>query len=613
MPSPLQVTYTNNLNSLAMTNSTLYSLTVPLIYARFDIVWPDAGLTPSHDNKGVDALTYGLSTLCLGSKFAQVSRWLRGYDPETGEQSSKLADNQYAKYTRKFCIGNGPPDLISEYMITKENGKMLGTLVALAVAKMANLDTFVWDMPTGVLSDIFMSLASLQPADGTAKLEKVWIRWHDNSDTGGNSTATSSTGITVQPPPGAPPPPPAVPVIVPPPPPTNIVTNVQPANSHLSRALPVRYSESTVEYPTFSILPPLESLTVLDIDEISYLDEMAVLIERSKSKLEELRVGISTKARTADFARAWNDSTLQQVDFDARWPGENRIGDRRFGGVLGVLLGRIYDLRKKPTSKSKEKETSSHASSSLTAAASAGVQGSHNRMSSSGRRRLDGKLRLKILSLERVAIHPPLCTKAIDWTVLTSLTILDCTHHETLWKALRKQFQPVRMAPGSSSCSQMQFHLALKRIHIDTPSEALINFIKETLAPNTLEVLFLQDRRQGTPGNNHNNNNTLQPVTVGKIFKGAIRRHRLSLTKLLLDSSARSSRGPDGRRWLNWVLTSEMVSYITSGRMSNLRELAVALRYKDWVSDYLSMITGVLGWRRACARGKRWEGEGAQC
>ncbi len=67
---------------------------------------------------------------------------------------------------------------------------MLGTLVALAVAKMANLETFVWDMPTGVLSDIFMALASLpdhHPAN-ECKLERLWVRWHDNTETVGTTT-----------------------------------------------------------------------------------------------------------------------------------------------------------------------------------------------------------------------------------------------------------------------------------------------------------------------------------------------------------------------------------------------------------------------------------------
>ncbi|KAK7746182.1 hypothetical protein SLS62_009472 [Diatrype stigma] len=564
----LYVVYTNNLNSLAMTHSTLYNLAVPLIYARFDIVWPEVGLT-SQETKGVDALTYGLSTLCLGSKFAQMTRWIRGNTDS--HYQSKLSDNQYAKYTRKFSIGNGPSDLITEYMITKENGKMLGTLVALAVAKMINLDTFIWDMPTGVLSDIFMALASLRMADGTSKLEKVWIRWHDNSDAANNSTTTSSGEVVDQVQPVL-----AVPPHPPPSPPINPGTSMQPHSTSFMRVLPVKYSESSVEYPTFSVLPALENLTALDIDEISYLDEMAILIERSKSKLRELQIGISQKACTADFARLWDDPNLQQIDMDARWPGESRLGNRRLGGVLGVVFGRVYDIRKKPTPKVKEKEPSSYASSGPTMLAPTGPQG-NGKASCNGRRRLDGRLRLKTLGLERIAIHSQVCTKAIDWTVLTSLTILNCTYNETLWKALKRQFQPIRLASGSSSCAQMQFYLALKYIHTDNASEPLISFIKETLAPNTLEVLFLQDRRRNTAG--------LTPsITVDRIFKGAIKRHRSSLKKLLLDSSAKKGRGPDARRcWMNWMLTSEMVSYITSGRMSNLRELAAAFDYYNWL------------------------------
>ena len=52
----------------------------------------------------------------------------------------------FSQYTRKFSLGNGPPDWIQEYLITKEGGKMLGTLVALTVARMPNLETFIWDV-----------------------------------------------------------------------------------------------------------------------------------------------------------------------------------------------------------------------------------------------------------------------------------------------------------------------------------------------------------------------------------------------------------------------------------------------------------------------------------
>ncbi|KAI0140908.1 hypothetical protein F4776DRAFT_653707 [Hypoxylon sp. NC0597] len=595
-----EVTHTNDLTSLALTNSKLYSLTVPHIYARFDIVWPDDTVPPS-DSKNVDALTYGLATLCLGSKFAQRTKWLRGSSMAYSQPSQRLSDNQYAKYTRKFSLGNGPKDWTSEYMVTKESGKMLGTLVAIAVGKMVNLETFVWDMPTGVLSEVFMALASLQDhyPEGDSKLEKVWVRWHDNSEI---PDASSSISSPIQ---AAPPPPPlAVPPI------GSTVTpigNTLPHDFHPPVTQPITYSESHVEYPTFSVLPPLKSLTVLDIDELAYLDEMSVLIERSRSKLRELRVGISQKARTADFAQAWDGTTLQQVDHDARWPGESRISDRRLGGVLGVLVGRIYDIRRKSTMKIQEKEPTDtapeqgsasqanggeefsshfnavhqlfeHTNTSMSSQAhsqnqqqtnSATARGQSNIRPCADRKRLDGKLQLETLELERVSLSVQVCTKAVDWSILTSLTILDCMFVEHLWRALKRQFHPTPPAHGSPAGAPTQYHLALKQIHTDTTSNTLISFIKETLAPNSLEVLFLQDRRR-TPG---------PAVKLDQIFKGAIKRHRSSLKKLLLDSSDESG---EVRRWTSWMLSSEIVCYITSGRMPNLKELSAAFDFKDW-------------------------------
>lgn len=559
---------------------------------------------PQSDSKNVDALTYGLATLCLGSKFAQRARWLRGSSLGKLKPSERLIDNQYAKYTRKFSLGNGPKDWTAEYMVNKEAGKMLGTLVAIAVGKMINLETFVWDMPTGVLSEVFMALASLQDhySEGEHKLEKIWVRWHDNSEI---PDASSSASSPIQPPPPPPLPLPPIGDIV------TLIGTTLPNDYQPPVISPIKYSESNVEYPTFSVLPPLKSLTVLDIDELAYLDEMSVLIERSKSCLRELRVGMSHKVYLSDFAHPWDSSILQQVDHEAQWPGESRIGERRLGGVLGVLVGRIYDIRRKPL-KTQEKEATDPApdqnagsqfsggeefgSSSVngvpppfmptTAVSMTGQthpqsprQSDATRISTQKtnalhgqRKRLDGKLQLETLELERVPLSLQVCTKAIDWSVLTSLTILDCLLVEHLWRTLRRQFHPTAPAHGSPAGTPTQYHLALKYIHTDNTCSSLISFVKETLAPNSLEVLFLQDRRR-TPS---------PAVKLDQIFKGAIKRHRSSLKKLLLDSSEVLG---DGRRWASWVLSSDMVSYITSGRMPNLKELSAAFDYKDWVSN----------------------------
>jgi hypothetical protein len=121
----------------------------------------------------------------------------------------------------------------------------------------------------------------------------------------------------------------------------------------------------------------------------------------------------------------------------------------------------------------------------------------------------------------------------------------------------------------------MQYHLNLKRVHTNTVSSSLISFLKETLAPNSLEVLFLQECRTYA-----------STVTVDSIYRGPLRRHRQSLKKVLIDSS---EKAPDGHptsssRWRRWMLNRDILAFVCSGKMTNLRELGVALDYHDWVS-----------------------------
>jgi len=119
---------------------------------------------------------------------------------------------------------------------------------------------------------------------------------------------------------------------------------------------------------------------------------------------------------------------------------------------------------------------------------------------------LDGRLRLQTLELERVSLSVAVLQRAFDWSVLSNLTILDCPQHDRLWVMLRRQFVPTPLGPCHSSAkhgatTSLQYHLNLKKIHTDAASPALISFLKETLAPNTLETLFLQDRRRATNSN----------------------------------------------------------------------------------------------------------------
>ncbi|KAG9248449.1 hypothetical protein BJ878DRAFT_37032 [Calycina marina] len=723
-----EVTHTNDLTALALTHSALHDLAIPHIYSRFDIVWPDAHAT-TDPRTGVDALTYGLATLCMGNIFTPMFQdqfpCMNCGTINTAECTHGMAlgpkdqprrwGNQYPQFTRKFSLGNGPPDWVQEYLITKESGKMLGTLVALAVARMVNLETFVWDMPTGVLRDVWMALSSLQTRSKSrddCRLELVWVRWHDNSETSHlppapnpSSTGSPISGSNM----------------------TSIGWTFPSSLGAYGPSGPLTYSRSRFEYPTLSLLPPLKSLSVLDIDELNYLDEMSVLVAKSKDRLRELRIGMAEKAYKRDFANTWDGPDLHQVDHNASWPGNSTIGERRLGGVLGTVLGRVYDIRKSKKARI-EKQDAPPISVSSTATTPAQLQPSESHItqpidiqnSSSlqeyisaaadtefpatmfnmdanthqgnilnpettydingqplasspasldlyaytppevapittyldspmalipgqsiggltagpqdlvkstvpivntadansadhaavalpvsseqvlrrsqslnqkqsllsdaqpvGRQKLDGRLRLQTLELERVPLSVAVLQKGFDWSVMTSLTILDCQQHDPLWIMLRKQFQPTSMnsshaSSKHSASSPLQYHLNLKKIHTDAASPALISFLKETLAPNTLEVLFLQDRKRASGTN----------VKIDAIYRGPLKRHRASLKKLMLDSSNGIPRSPvtssDNPRWRAWVPNREVLNFITSGRMSSLRELSMAIDYKDW-------------------------------
>ncbi|KAF2685778.1 hypothetical protein K458DRAFT_364808 [Lentithecium fluviatile CBS 122367] len=659
-----QLPHTNDLTSLALCHSALHRLAIPCIYSRFDIVWPDES-THTEPRSGVDALTYGLATLVMGDDcFPHQNRLQqdRSVAPKSKPSPTpypiapRRFGNYYAQFTKKFSLGNGPAAWVQEYMITKEGGKMLGTLVALAVARMINLETFVWDMPTGVLRDVWLALASqADRTDGEeCRLDRLWIRWHDN---------------TID----APVPPPAPPMIlnnvaVPPPPntthPSGLGAVQAPVVVPQGFQSPAISAIDRVEHPTFSVIPPLKCLSVLDIDELPYLDEMSILIARSQRKLRELRVGIAPHAQQRDWVTAWEGDGIQQVDYNASWTGASAIGEKRLGGVLGILVGRVHNLRhteesaaqrpnatglgdRQPESTAvkfggpgvlpslsilqhdREPESNDHPDNASDEPAvpegvsliddiqaltidpvtqatdptenvsilGAPVPLPHSRTTPSratgendvvggnhtDEPKLAGKLRLEVLELERVPLSVPVLLKAFDWSMLSTLTLLNCSNHEQLWKSLRRAYTPRSPYPAGSPSSskaykasftlRTDYSLNLKKIHTNTVSPSLISFLKETLAPNSLEVLFLQEGRSYTSS-----------VTVDAIYRGPLRRHRSSLKKLMIDSS---EKGPDGHatnssKWRRWMLNREILTFITSGRMGSLRELAVSIDYKDW-------------------------------
>jgi hypothetical protein len=525
-------------------------------------------------------------------------------------------------------------------LITKEGGKMLGTLVALAIARMRSLESFVWDMPTGILSAVWDALSSLDDHDDDkpCRLERIAVRWHDNF---------------VEP--------------------SDIPVRVR---GQQGDAAPTLSALRHVENPSFSILPSLKSLSVLDIDEVQYLDELSVLVHRSVDKLRELRIGIANLAKHKEFTFVWDGDNVQQVDRANPVMSCMTIGEQRLGGVLGILTGLIYDLRSAepqagrsnrlrrrsnatigtsqvagvlngisstmgasttaanissldsvtaaesmtstPPDEGMESETgttvehvqatpkiplpdsiapeqssptSEHAQSTLPLRVrnAAATHDKHSpREKEEQLSALSQKLSLETFELEDVQLSIPIMLNAIDWSVLTTLTLLRCPYHEHLWKALRRQFaydpsptkpryvsgttDPILQPSRRLSGSEKIFKLNLKHICTDTVSHPLISFVKETLRPNSLEsVFFLHSSSDPTI------------VSLDTIFKGVVRRHRTSLRKLLIDSGERGSETLPGASviWRQWMFDRDIIKFL--GKMPCLKELGAALDVRDWV------------------------------
>ncbi|CAF9903020.1 MAG: hypothetical protein ALECFALPRED_000103 [Alectoria fallacina] len=664
-----EVTHTSDLCSLAASNSALHSVATPLIYSRFDIVWPEThNLT--EPRTGVDALTYGLATLVMREDLFDHD--MLSNSPTCGASCQRYActqcgtvnllnqtsnipvkhrrlrrGNYFSQFTKKFSLGNGPADWVAEYLVTKESGKMLGTLVALSVARMPNLESFVWDMPTGVLRDIWTALSSLGDYQ-SPKLEKLWVRLHDNRES--ELTQTNTAPQPAQATPGQ------APAL--PPPQGTLYQNFEFGGSPR-----LVLAKNHREEPNFSIMPPLRSLTVLDIDELAYLEELSVLLERSLDKLRELRIGFAPILYSSCNDREQpplkyvikggplpllmskiNDYLLPKYDTETgqlmtrpddatkedpnplntpdtsnepnqlnhelppglpepKVPGMNldaidpALLEERASHERREMLGPQSGPERSPPGILQdpvgELETSSkpidHRSvtqGELQDIGTVDSTTSHNSLEPTRR------LKLETLEIEKVSLHMVTLYETIDWTILTSLTLLNCGGTETLWSCLQENFPPrktlvvsiptqsakkresqprLRRMPSSEALSKAsEYPLRLKRIHTNHVSSALISFLKHALAPDSLEWLFLQDTSMYGSS-----------VTLDVIYRGPLRRHRSSLTKVMIDSASPGSRtrGVTARKWM---LSREVLSFISSGKMSRLRELAMTIQYKDW-------------------------------
>ncbi|KAI4169737.1 MAG: hypothetical protein LQ343_005478 [Gyalolechia ehrenbergii] len=618
----------------------------------------------------------GLLQLWEGKKKNQEGREVQDRPLQLLDLSIDILREIVKEYTRQFSLGNGPDEWVEDYLINRDSGKMLGTLVALALARMPNLESFVWDMPTGILRDCWLALASFSDGnDGRdSKLEKIWVRFHNNRAIMDNPeilpTASQGTHHSSGQSPG-------------------------PSQTHSSNIpqreqspTPIEWSYRHVEHPNFSILPPLRSINVLNIDEIAYLEELSVLLERSLEGLRELRIGLASTVPRDGFA-----STR-----DLNLPVNNDVPSE-YEDALPRLMGKIYqaDVEKcrrnvdcpskngplaKTSAEAQDStgleilETISFYTAGMTSSESTNTQVFQNGiatalpkalptsdpagildslvvkpsstvMDAHGRKiahhsltagtlnafkedlvpyqvlKQDPpeeiqstsktsyrahqvasdhsghakRLRLELLELERVDLNVPVLRMTIDWSFVTTLTLLHCDSNEWLWKAFRRTFTPQQTmfqpmlqrkskthlqnfsSPGASAIPPSEYRMKLRRIHTNTVSSALIAFLKETLAPNSLEYLFLQDGGvvfgpSGERGHYDSN------VTVEAICRGPLRRHRSSIQKLMIDSGDQGH----GRRqkWQKWKLDRDILLFLISGKMSALREVAFSLDYKDW-------------------------------
>lgn len=533
-------------------------------------------------------------------------------------------------------------------------------------------------MPTGILRDIWISLASLGDYQ-TSKLEKLWIRLHDNKAAlqEAGIMPTSTTPQPAQAPPG---PSPTLPAS----------QSGLRSDAEIFGVTRVVWSNHHVESPNFSIVPPLRSLTVLDVDEVKYLVELSVLLGRSIGTLRELRLGMASTLHTSGYARtapdiqplfnggvfsllmnkiynhtsaigvlqlmrpkydtltgellksagsgtpANSDPTLPMVALSALKSHSHRAqtvsastsdvpsqGEQElpadgphksaFEANLDAIDPALFSNETGPeddrvpgsgqeSRMSSLKSTAAHVAplrdTSTMSESIKPLEGFHGTPHSAGTEHglfeSTPKLKLEILEIEKVTLSSPVLGRAIDFRVLTSLTLLQCGDSAALWSILMREYPPrrslvisiaaqnpksptqqprLRRKPSSESLSSTpEYQLNLKRIHTDAVSKDSVAFIKTTLAPNSLEWMFLQD----SPANPSS-------VSLDTIYRGPLRRHRSSLTKVMIDSAygpaTSRSRSAAAKKWM---FSREVLTFVTSGKMSRLRELAMAVEYKDW-------------------------------
>ena len=579
------------------------------MYTRFDIVWPDDETESNEPPSSVDALTYGLSTLSMSEDVVYSANSNEDHCSQCGQlvcqQSStdfrptikpdplRLVNN-YAQYIRKFSVGNGPPQYIKEYTADKERGKMLNTLVARAVKNCRNMEIFVWDMPSGLAREVWIALASLKNrSDGQqCRLKRVWVRMHDPRLCVYEPWPRQIAPQSAPPPPGSAGPPGEANVQMTPAP-------YPPLSYAISLAefqAPERPTNTrNVAYPnrTFSLLPPLHSLNVMEIDAPEFLYEMSNLINRSRHCLRELRVSFAAFIfnKAYDWTEVWEGEDAPDP-YEA-FQGSRIRSEKRAGGVLGTLFGRFFSVKEyeRAVAFAEDQNTSSDPApcdERLTE-----LNGKLKSLSVEAHKNPNkyrhtpvkyeihsNKLSLEKLELNFVKLSTSVLVGVVDWKKLTTLTLICCPLSDSLWLHLKRLFGP--KPPADGSAARLEYPLALRSIRTDSVSTIFLKFLTDALSPNSLRSLHLRDR-------NPNWKQRLAKVTLKQIFKGPLRRHATSLEKLSIDSALRKSangfidsKKDTSAQYQQWMATKDVLSFITSGLMPRLCELCISIDYKDW-------------------------------
>lgn len=226
-----------------------------------------------------------------------------------------------------------------------------------------------------------------------------------------------------------------------------------------------------------------------------------------------------------------------------------------------MLFGKIYDLR--PLSRAARRD----ASETTTEPRSREVSPSEGMLSG-------GPLKLRKFEFRGTKVVNEVCRHALDWSVLTSLTLIGTPFLNPLWTTLRNEFGPT-VTPSAEgtrpSGSRRKYHLVLKDIRTDFACLSLLKFVKTSLAPNTLASLFLHRLTQGREST----------AELNRELYSALIYHSDSLQKLYLEGGYRRKPNFDFPQY--FPLEFELLSYLTSDNMANLRELSIALDNDNWV------------------------------